>query len=191
MAHRIRLLALTLVASVALAGCDTFGLGGGGDAAPASAAAQSLDPRTDDVAALIIALDLPAGVRPVTGGTTARFDASAASGHKTVTATLVLADGSDVDGALPPPTAGHSYVLFGFAPRDKAALKSAAAWVQGLPANAAPITGFTVTPKLCATGAVDPAATYSIIPALPDKPLLPLVGSAPVARLAPAGLPAC
>lgn len=193
MIPRLHLLVLTFAASLALAGCDTFGLDGGAGGAGPAEAAQGLDPRTDDLAALILALDLPAGVRPVTGGTVARFDASGTRGQKTVKASLVLADGSDVDGALPPPASGRSYVLFGFAGRDKAALRAAQAWVRSLPAGSAPVTGFTVTPKLCATGSVDVAtATYSVVPALPGKPLLPLIANAPLQALAPGGaLPPC
>jgi len=180
---------------LALAGCDTLGGLDFGGGSAASAAATGIDYRADDLAAAVFAIDLPAGVRPRNGGTTATLDLSAPKGEKHVAATLVLADGSAADATLPPPASGRSYVFFGFADRDKSALRAAQAWLRALPPDAQPVTAFSVAPGLCATGRLDTAsATYSVIPVLPGKPLLPLVSDAPIAGLIPsagAPLPAC
>jgi hypothetical protein len=186
---------LVAALTLALTGCDTLGGLDFGGASSAPAATAGIDYRADDLAATIFAVDLPAGVRPRDGGTIAALDVSAPKGEKHVKATLVLADGSAVDAELPPPASGRSYVFFGFADRDKPAVRAAQAWLRNLPPESQPITAFAVTPALCAATAIDTAsATYSVVPVLPGKPLLPLVTDTPIAALIPtagAPLPAC
>lgn len=181
-----------LGAVLLLAGCDTFGIGG--PASPPAPAGRPLDVKTDDLAKLIFAFDLPPNVQPVRGEMQANLDiATPAKGKRHVMAPLVLGDGDGIDGDLPPLAAGHTYYLMGFAPRGQAALAAARDWQASLPPGAAPVSTFTMTPKLCALGPVDPAALATVRIALPDgPPLLPLLGPAPPADLnGGKPLPAC
>lgn len=185
--------AAALAAVLLLGGCDTFGIGG---APPAPApAVRPLDVRTDDLASLIFALDLPPDVQPVENASRADLDISTPSkGARHVRAVLVLADGDSIDGGLPPLAAGHTYYLLGFSPKDQAALAEAQKWLAALPPDAAPVSAFTVTPKLCSRGPVDAAAAiFSVEAALPGgPPLAPLRGPTPLAALnGGRSLPAC
>jgi len=172
-----------LAAVLLLAGCETFGIGG--PAPPPAPAGRPLDVKTDDLSKLVFAFDLPPNVQPVRGAMQANLDiATPGKGARHVMAPLVLADGDGIDGALPPLPAGHTYYLMGFSPRGQAALAAAQKWQASLPPAAAPVSTFTVTPKLCALGPVDPAATATVRIALPNgPPLLPLLGPAPPADL--------
>lgn len=179
-----------LVLPPLLAGCDSLGLGGAGNAAPP---ARAIDYRTDDLSQAIFAFDLPSGVQPVPKASTASLDAGAAGkAGRHLKASLVLADASDIDGQLPPPAAGRTYYLLGFGDKDKAALREAASWFGKQ--NPAPAIAFVVAPNLCATQPVDiGGATLSVTPVLPGQPALqPLIASAPLAAYAAGGkLPAC
>ena len=166
-----------------LGGCDTFGIGA---APPPAPALRPLDVRTDDLASLIVALDLPRDVQPVEDASRADLDISTSSkGARHIKATLVLAAGDSVDGGLPPLPQGHTYYLLGFAPKDQAALAEVQKWLAALPPQAAPVSVFTVTPKLCSRGPVDAvASTFTIEAALPGgPPLPPLRGPTPLAAL--------
>jgi hypothetical protein len=194
-AARIVNAALLLAATAALlplAGCDSFGLGA---AAPTPPPSRALDYRQDDLASVILALDLPAGLQPVQQASMARFDiTTAGKGDRHLKATLVLADGDAVDGGLPPPAAGRTYYLLGFADRDRKAITNAQQWLAGLPPGSAPVVTFEVTPKFCETGAIDPSVTrFSVLPALPGAgPLLPLVNAQPVTTVIGGGqVPPC
>jgi hypothetical protein len=181
-----------LVAVLLLAGCDTFGIGG--PASPPAPTGRPLDVKTDDLAKLIFAFDLPPDVQPIRGEMQANLDiATPARGKRHVVVPLVLGDGDGIDGALPPLAAGHTYYLMGFSPRGQAALAAAQEWQASLPADAAPVSTFTMTPKLCALGPADPAALATVRIALPNgPPLLPLLGPAPPADLnGGKPLPAC
>lgn len=190
-----RLARLALLAALlpALGACDTFGLGLG-PSQPAAPAGRMIDYRHDDLASLVFALDIPVSLRPIPGGTTASLDLSTAKGDRHVKAALVLADGDGIGASLPPPGSGRTYVMFGFAEKDKQALRAAQKWLSAQP-DVAPVTVLNVTPKLCETAAIDPAATtFAIRPALPGTAILPLVDGAPIARLAAATggqLPRC
>ena len=176
-----------------LVGCDTFGLGA--SAPPPAVAARPLDPKTDAVPDLIFAFNLPEGVQPLETGMIAHFDVtSAGKGSRHVKAALALADGEDVDDGLSPPPPGHTYYLFGFGDKDKAALGAAQQWLQALPPAAAPVATLTVDPRLCQIANVDPAvASFSVEIALPaGPPLTPLIAATTLAD-APGGthLKAC
>jgi len=186
-------LLLAAVAVVApLAGCDSLGLGA---SAPATPPSRALDYRQDELAAVVFALDLPADLHPVQRASTARFDITAAGkGERHLKATLVLADGDSIDGELPPPAAGRTYYLLGFADRDKQAIAAAQKWLAALPPGSAPVIAFDVTPKFCETAAIDPSVTrFSLLPALPGAgPLLPLVNAQPVTAVIGGGqVPPC
>jgi len=177
-------IALSALLASGLAGCDTLGFGVGSPVAPAPVAARALDYRIDDLASLVFAIDLPTSFRPVPSGTVVTFDATNASAAKHFKATLVLADGEAIDGALPPPAAGRTYFLLGFSDKDKAVLRAAQQWVRALPPDAAPVTALHIAPRLCAAGQVDPAAAeVSVVPALPDGPALTPIVAEPVATL--------
>jgi hypothetical protein len=190
--HAVRMGGVLLTAALLLSGCDTFGLGGGGTPVPA---ARALDYRADDLASLVVALDLPAELQPVAGRTTARFDVTTETrGERHVKASLVRADGDLVDAALPPPGSGRTYYLLGFSARDAKAVADAQKWLAGLPVGAPPVIAFNVTPSLCETAAIDPAATtFSILPALPGAgPLVPLISGKPLTMLLNGGqVPPC
>lgn len=194
-AARIVNAALLLAATAALvplAGCDSFGLGA---ATPARPPSRALDYQRDDLASVVLALDLPATLQPVQRVSTARFDITTAGrGDRHLTATLVLADGDAVDGGLPPPAAGRTYYLLGFGDRDRKAIADAQHWLAGLPPGSAPVITFEVTPKFCETAAIDPSVTrFSVLPALPGAgPLLPLVNAQPVTAVIGGGqVPPC
>jgi hypothetical protein len=188
----VRVGGVLLAAALLLSGCDTFGLGGGGTPVPA---ARALDYRADDLASLVVALDLPAELQPVPGRTTARFDVTTETkGERHVKASLVRADGDLIDAGLPPPGSGRTYYLLGFSARDAKAVADAQKWLAGLPVGAPPVIAFNVSPSLCETAAIDPAATtFSILPALPGAgPLVPLVSDKPLTMLLNGGqVPPC
>jgi hypothetical protein len=186
------LMLAALAALLPLAGCDSFGLGA---SAPTPPPSRALDYRQDDLASVVFALDLPADLQPVQRASTARFDiTTAGKGDRHLKATLVLADGDSIDGELPPPAAGRTYYLLGFADRDKQAIAGAQKWLAGLPPGSAPVVAFDVTPKFCETAAIDPSVTkFSVLPALPGAgPLLPLVNAQPVTAVIGGGqVPPC
>ena len=177
-----RRLALAALVLLPLAACDSFGLAG--PQSPPAPAARAIDYRADDLAGMIFAINLPAGVQVLPKSSTARFDAGAGgAAGRHVKATFTLADGGDIDGQLPPPAAGRTYYLLGFGARDKTALRAAQAWLGEQ--NPPPVVSFTVTPGLCMTSPPGPGATGSVIPVSPGKsPFLPLV-TIPVASVPP------
>jgi hypothetical protein len=191
---RLARLVLAGVGLTLLAGCDTLGMSFG-PSTPAAPTGRAIDYASDNLSALVFALDVPTSLRPLAGGMVATLAASGPKGEKQVKATLVLADGEPVDGMLPPPASGRTYYLFAFAAKDKAAVAALQKWVKGLPAGAEPVTSLDVAPRLCATAPVDPVATtFSVVPALPGSTFVPLVNAAPVASLAAATagqLPPC
>jgi hypothetical protein len=176
-----------------LFGCDTFGIGASGP--PVALAPRPLDTRTDTLADLVVAFDLPAGVQPVQTGMIARFDiTTAGKGARHVKAPLGLADGEDVDSGLPALPPGHTYYLFGFVDKDKAALSAAQQWLRALPPTAAPVAAFAIDPKLCQVATIDPAtASFSVQIAPPaGSALVPLIATEPIASLPGGGvLPNC
>ena len=169
-----------------LAGCDTLGMSFG-PSAPSGPAARPIDYRNDDLSAVLFAIDVPVGLKPVAGGTVATFDATnGGKADKHVRATLVLADGEAVDAALPPPASGRTSYLFTFGEKDKAAIRAAQKWLQAQPTDSAPVVLLDVAPKLCATAAPDPTMTYNVVPALAGTPLTPIVSGEAIGQL-----PAC
>lgn len=169
------------LALLLLAGCSSF--------LPATPTkSRAIDFRHDDVASLVVAFDMPAGIRPVPETSTLRLALSVpGQGERQVTAPLGLADAADLAGTLPPPADTRTYFLFGFAPRDQAALREALAWARsaGEPAGA-----LAVAPSFCRTGPADPAAYYSVQLALPGAAgLAPLLRNQPIAQAG--GLPEC
>jgi hypothetical protein len=149
--------------AASLAACTTLSLG-------TAAKLQALDYLNDDIAGLVFALDLPAGIEPIPNQSGFAFDVTTAGkGEKHVKTTLTLADADTVDGALKPPGSGRTYYLVGFSEADKSTLRAAQAWARTIKAGGTdPQVAVTVTPRFCANVGVDPAkASFSVLVALP------------------------
>lgn len=161
---------LTIVLSLlALAACSTLNI----DTAQRP---HALDAVNDDVASLLIALDLPYGLAPLEGASTMSFLARSPNGERHVKATLVRADVEDLAGALPPPSPSRVYFLFSFSDADKAALHDMQGWARTQPrGSVTSIVGFA--PRFCKMAPVDPASTsLSVLITLPgDNSLAPLI----------------
>jgi hypothetical protein len=171
-----------------LAGCDSMGLG-----TKAPPPARPIDYRTDDLGGAVFALDLPQNLEPLHAGSSASFDATSPFGAKHIRSNLVFADGDSIDGALPPPPAGHTYFLLGFPDKDKGLVQGAQKWLASLPPDNTTVA-FAILPKLCETASVDPTtATFSIIPALPGSTeFAPIIANQPLISLIGTGqLPPC
>jgi hypothetical protein len=172
-----------------LAGCSTLSV-------DTAARPGALDPLRDDISSLLIAFDLPRGIGPIEGASTMSVDVAVPGGEpRHIKAALVPADADAIAGHLPPPGTGRAYYLFGFADKDKAAIRDAQ-----LAARVAKAAGTAVTlllaPRFCKSGDVDPKLlTISVLTALPgDTALAPLIDRQLLAdTLAAAGgdLPAC
>ncbi|MEX0628961.1 MAG: hypothetical protein WEB63_03160 [Cucumibacter sp.] len=177
-----------------LAACASLSL-------PTANALRALDFFNDDMAALLLALDLPSSVAPVPFGAIVTILATTpAHGERLIEAALTPADGESVVGTLPPPGRDRAYYVFGFSDADKEKLREAQQWGRGLPggfAAAGGALGIDIDPQLCALTGLDPqTTTFSVLVALPGGDgLAPLVSNAKLADLlARSGdteLPAC
>lgn len=162
-----RLLLLLLV--VALAGCTSLNVG-------TANRLRALDYLNDDIAALLIAFDVPYGLEPVVGKSVLAFDIGTTGERRQLNAVLELADAQEAAGALPPPSSQRLYFLFGFSDADKARLRDLRSWARTLPAGTVTVnTG--LSPAFCSRTVIDPATvTLSVLVALPgNTSLLPLV----------------
>ena len=158
--NTVRLLAFA-VAALVLAACSTVGV-------PSGPASRGLDPLHDDVASLVVAFDLPAGLGPAKGSLFT-FDVGNGGPQEHLRLLLVLADLDAVPSALPPPGQGRAYYLFSFAEPDKAAIRAAQAAANARAVSADGVR-LGVIPKLCSSGALDPnQVTVSVLAALPNQ----------------------
>jgi hypothetical protein len=183
-----------LLVLAGLAACSTLNL-------PTARALRQVDILTDDVGALIVALDLPSTVAPLPFGVVITIIATTPSnGERLIEAALAPADAEAVIGSLPPPGRERAYYLFGFSDDDKAKLAEAQSWARSLPGGFTAAGGdlsLSVDPQLCALAAVDPAQTqFSVLIALPGASNLePLFENARLADLLARSnetqLPAC
>ena len=187
----IRHLYGVLAASLAcgLAACTTL-------VPETTAKLRALDYLNDDLASLVVALDVPSPLQPVPELSTFHFDfTSAGPGERHVAAALTLPDPGELAGTLPPPGNNRAEYLFGFSDADKAALREAQAWARGLPSGAASARfPVSVTPHFCTNAPADPSKlTYSVLVALPNASgLQPLANAQPIAATLKDGkLPAC
>jgi hypothetical protein len=185
-------IAAVIATALLLAACTTLEFG-------TAAKLQALDPLNDDIAGLVFALDLPAGIEPIPDQSGFAFDVTTpGKGERHVKAMLTLTDGDTVDSALPPPRSGRTYYLVGFSDADKATLRAAQLWARGIKAaGTAPQVAVSVTPHFCVNAGVDPMkANFSVLVALPGaNNLEPLISGENFTTLlqqtgAPA-LPAC
>lgn len=188
----LALRAAALLVLPLLAGCDTLGALGPPDASATAAASPTLvvarhvDYTHDDVSKMIFAVDLPAGVQPLSSGTAALYEITTPSaGGRHIHAELALADGGEIDTTLPPPAPGRAYYLFGFADRDKLSVTQAEQWLATLPSGQTPKIAFQVVPKVCTSAAVDPATTtFTVTAVLPGgPPLQPIMANIPLKAL--------
>lgn len=185
---------LALLVLAGLAACSTLNL-------PTARALRQVDILTDDVGALIVALDLPATVAPLPFGVVITIIATTpAHGERLIEAALVPADAEAVVSSLPPPGRERAYYLFGFSDDDKAKLAEAQAWARSIPGGFTAAGGrldLSVDPRLCALTQIDPAQTqFSVLIALPGGASLePLFENARLADLLARSndtqLPAC
>lgn len=170
--------AAAAIALAALAACSSIPIG-------TAAKLRGLDYLNDDVASLLLALDLPPSLEPVQGASTISFDITTpSSGERRIKATLVAADADELAGTLPPPSGERNYYLFGFSDPDKQAIREAQAWAKTLPAGSNALS-ISLSPRLCRTEPVDPAkTTISALVALPGAPgLAPLLSNQPLASV--------
>lgn len=183
---RIGLRLGALASALTLAACSSIPMG-------TASKLRGLDYLNDDVASLLIALDLPQSLEPLPDGSTLTFDARSPSGERHIKATLVPADAGELAGTLPPPADNRNYYLFGFSDADQQAIREAQAWARTLPPGAGNLS-ISLDPGLCRTGALDPARTMvSALIALPGATgLAPFLSNIPLST-ASAGkdVPAC
>jgi hypothetical protein len=175
----MRIIAGLLLAAL-LAACSTLNM-------TTANSLRSLDYMRDDIASLLIAFDVPRGIGPVRGASTLSFDVVVAGqGERHIKAVLEQADADEVEGSLPPPGTGRAYYLFGFADKDKAAIREAQAWARTLPGGlTGNSVGIALSPRLCTSGGVDPSsARVSVLIALPGQGgLAPLIDRARLSDL--------
>ncbi len=178
MIRRTIRIAVAGVALAALAACSSIPIG-------TASKLRGLDYLNDDVANLLLALDLPPSLEPVQGASTISFDITTpSSGERRNKATLIAADADDLAGTLPPPSGERNYYLFGFSDADKQAIREAQAWAKTLPAGNNALS-ISLSPRLCRTEPVDPAkTTISALVALPGAPgLAPLLSNQPLSSV--------
>lgn len=169
-----------ILAATALAACSSIPISIG-----TASKLRGLDYLNDDVASLLLALDLPPALEPAREASTLSFDLTTpASGERHIKATLVAADADDLASTLPPPAGERDYYLFGFSAADQQAIREAQAWAKTLPPGSTMLS-ISLAPKLCRTEAVDPAkTTISALVALPGATgLAPLLSNQPLSRI--------
>ncbi|HUV31952.1 MAG TPA: hypothetical protein VMW31_00145, partial [Devosiaceae bacterium] len=176
-------------AVAALAGCASLDL-------PAANALRSLDLLNDDIAELVLALDLPSSLVPVADETVLSFVATTpAAGERRVEAVLVTADSDAITGSLPPPGRDRAYYVFGISQADQQALREAQRWGRELEPGFVAAGGtisVSVRPALCSRADFGPAlTTVSALVALPGGDRLqPLISNVALSDLlARAGAP--
>ena len=186
---QIALRLTALLVALCLAACSSIPVAG---PAARPGTGPGFDYLTDDVAGLLLALDLPPLLEPGKAGTRVAFTITARGGEvRTVGARLVPSDAGELAATLPPPADQRNYYLFGFAEADRALIRDAQAWARTQPAGTASVA-VALEPDLCRTGPLDPASvTVSVLLASPSgEKLPPLLRDAPLATLlAAASLP--
>lgn len=170
------LLRLTAILGLAaLAACSTLSVG-------TVARLRALDLLNDDIAELVLALDVPVALVPQPDQS--RFILSATKPDGTLISTevvLVRADAQEMAEHLPPPAQDRGYYLFGFADADKQRLRAAQVDLRALGAN----VDVALNISFCILAEVDPATTtFSAHIALPGADRLePLISRETVANL--------
>lgn len=139
---------------------------------------EAIDPVRQDVSALVLTLDLPAGVQPVPETTRLGVNFTVAGQpDRRVDAMLVLADPGALTETLPPPGAGRVYYFMGFSEADQKKLREAQSWARSAGGTAA-AGGLTMAPHFCGTEPIDISkARFTVNVTLPGA-----VESAPLIR---------
>jgi len=129
---------------------------------------EAVDPVRQDIAELVLILDLPAAVQPVPDTTRMRVVYRLpGQPDRQVDASLALADPGEIADTLAPPASGRAYYFLGFGAEDKARLRAAQAWARS-GGNAAATGGLSVAPRFCGTEPVDiNKARFSVNVTLP------------------------
>jgi hypothetical protein len=161
--HRLIVVCFALL----LAGCSTLGSSNG----PGSGSGtRNIDPLNDDVANILVALDLPRGLGPSPAGQLFTLDVANGGPDQHLRISLVRADDADQVGSiLAAPADGRAYYLFAVADADKAKLRNAqaAAKARGVTAQSIQLG---IVPHFCTSGQVDPnTLTVSILGGLPGQ----------------------
>lgn len=174
MHNLIRTLALS--ALVAIAACSTLSVG-------TVARLRALDLINDDIAELVVALDVPVALVPRPDNS--RFVLSATTSDGATLGTevaLIRADAQEMAEHLPPPAMDRGYYLFGFADADKQKLRAAQAEIRA--ANAGPAE-VKLNLSFCLLAEIDPTTTmFSAFIALPGaEGLDPLINRETIASL--------
>lgn len=188
--HLAKLIALLGI--MALAACSTLSV-------DSVARLRALDLLNDDIADLVLALDVPVELVPKPEDSHFVLSAQKPDGS-TISAdiTLVRADAQEMAEHLPPPAQDRGYYLFGFAEQDKQLLRQTQTAIRDARASGgAGSPEVALNLSFCIVAEVDPNATqFSAHVALPGAGALqPLVSRETVATLLAATgqntLPAC
>jgi predicted small secreted protein len=175
--HRLIVVCFALL----LAGCSTMGGGGTNTAA----SGRNIDPLNDDVANILVALDLPRGLGPAPAGQLFTFDVANGGPDQHLRISLARADDADQVGSLlPPPADGRAYYLFAVSDADKAKLQNAQA--AALARNVTPQSiQIGIVPHFCTSGQVDPSTvTVSILGGVPGKTRMqPFLDNEPLSQV--------
>lgn len=173
---RMALKALALVAVVTLAACSTLSI-------DTAARLRALDLRNDDIADLVLALDVPVALVPEPDQSRVVLSATKSDGSVISTEImLVRADAQDMAEHLPPPAQDRGYYLFGFAEADKQKLRDTQAEIRNAQARNPEVKlklGF------CVLTQINPDTTsFSAHVALPGADRLePLISRESIAQL--------
>lgn len=171
---------LSLFGLLTLAACSTLSVG-------TVARLRALDLLNDDIAELVLALDVPVALVPEPDESRFILSATDADGGTlSAEARLVRADAQEMAEHLPPPAQDRGYYLFGFAEADKQKLRDLQADIRTARTNGG---GSNVQVALnlsfCVLTRIDPNATvFSAHIALPGSgELEPLVAGESIATL--------
>ncbi len=172
---------LTVILGLAaLAACSTLSVG-------TVARLRALDLINDDIAELVLALDVPVALVPQPDKSRFVLSATKADGTSIRTEVmLVRADAQEMAEHLPPPAQDRGYYLFGFADADKQRLRDTQAELRDLRASGAQASvDVSLNISFCILAEIDPAATtFSAHIALPGADRLePLISEETIANL--------
>lgn len=155
---------------IALSACATFNIG-------APTPPRPLDVLSDDIAGMVLALDVPDVLQPLPEASIMSFDMDAGiAGALHVQAPLQRAEDVDAAETLPPPRRGRAYYLFAVGEEGRTALRDAQMQARGQ-AVPSPVASLNVLPSFCLTEAADPSElSYSVRVVLPSgERVVPLI----------------
>ena len=150
-----------------LAACSTISLG-------TSIDYRAIDFLDDDIASMVMAIDVPVVLVPVPGEIQFILNVVPIKGRpRQVAAYLERADAVDIAEKLPPPAANRGYFLFEFSDADKTAFRKLQAWMRKISSGAGEgrsLLSVEMVPRFCALNPIDTAqTTYSVLVALEGR----------------------